>query len=138
MFFTFFKLYKWYQIAPCITYRNRILAEINIIIKTIEKTMRELENIENDNNKKYETTKKIKSLKPPNKLLIKGQDGLTADPTEQNRIVVEYFKKTLYKNKPTISEITPRQMTKHFTADEIRNVIAKMKPSKSRECDESN
>ena len=29
-------------------------------------------------------------------------------------------------------------MTKHFTADEIRNVIAKMKPSKSRECDESN
>ena len=72
MFFTFFKLYKCYQIAPCITYRNRILAEINIIIKTIEKTMRELENIENDNNKKYETTKKIKSLKPPNKLLIKG------------------------------------------------------------------
>ena len=38
----------------------------------------------------------MKHLKLPQKLLIKGKDDLTANPTEQNEIVAEYFKRTFH------------------------------------------
>ena len=57
-------------------YRNRILTEIHYIIKNEEnkknkQTTGELENMHNDNTKMYEAVKKIKHLKPLQKLLIK-------------------------------------------------------------------
>ena len=84
----------------------------------------------------YDALKKIKRLKPPQKLLIKGKDGLTANPTEQRKIAAEYFKKTFYTNKQPIRAIPPTKMAIPFTEDEIRKVIAKMKPNKSPGCDE--
>ena len=57
-------------------YRNRILTEIHYIVKNeenkkIKQTTGELENIHNDNTKMYEAVKKIKHLRPLQKLLIK-------------------------------------------------------------------
>ena len=45
--------------------------------------MCKLKNRQNDNNKIYKAVKKINRLKPPLKLLIKGRDSLTTNPTKQ-------------------------------------------------------
>ena len=84
----------------------------------------------------YEVVKKIKHLIPPQKLLIKGKNGLTANPAEQSKIIAEYFKETFYKNKQPRTIIPLARMTIPFTANEIRKAIAKMKPNKSPGCDE--
>lgn len=75
----------------------RILAEIHRIKaeenEKVKKTMDKPENMQNDNTKMYAVAKKNKYLKPPQILFIRGKDGLTTDPTEQSKIVVEYFKR---------------------------------------------
>ena len=76
----------------------------------VKKIMRELENMQNDNTKVYEAGKKIKRLKRPQKLLMKGKDGLTANPTEHSNIFVEYFTKIFNKNKQPIRAVPPTQM----------------------------
>ena len=78
----------------------------------------------------YEAVKKIKHLRPPQKLLIKGKNGLTANPAEQSKIIAEYFKETFYKNKQQRTIIPPTPMTIPFTTNEIRKAISKMKPKK--------
>ena len=37
----------------------------------------------------YEAVKKIKHLKPSQKLLIQGKNGLTANPAEQSKIIAD-------------------------------------------------
>ena len=37
----------------------------------------------------YEAVKKIKHLKPSQKLLIQGKNGLTANPAEQTKIIAD-------------------------------------------------
>ena len=78
----------------------------------------------NDNTKMYEAVKKTKGLRPPQKLLIKGKNGLTANPAEQSKIITEHFKKTFYKSKQPRTIIPPTQMTIPFTANEIRKAVA--------------
>ena len=46
-------------------------------------------------------------------------------------VVTEYFLKTFYKNKQAIRAVPQTKMTIRFTADEIRNIIAKVKADKS-------
>ena len=91
------------QIESCINrenraflkiYRNRILTEIHYIIKNeenekIKQTTAELEKMKNENNKMREAVKRIRQLRPPQKLLIKGKNGLTANPAEQSKIIAE-------------------------------------------------
>ena len=67
---------------------------------------------------------------------MRGKDGLTANRTEQSKIVKEYFEKTFCKNKQPIRAIPPTQMAAIFIVDEIRKVIAKIKRSKSPGCNE--
>ena len=43
-----------------------------------------------------EVVEKIKHLRPSQKLLIKGKNGLTDNPPEQSKIIAEYFKETFY------------------------------------------
>ena len=85
---------KKIQIESCINeenrtflkvYRNRILTEIHFIIKNeenekIKQTTAKLKNMQNGNTKMYEAVKKIKCQRPPQKLLIKGKNGLTGNP----------------------------------------------------------
>ena len=78
----------------------------------------------NDNTKMYEAVKKTKCLRPPQKLLIKGKNGLTANPAEQNKIIAEHLKETFYKNKQPRTIIPLTRMTIPFTANEIRKAIA--------------
>ena len=97
------------QIESC---RNRILTEIHFIIKNeengkIKQTTVELANMQNDNTKMYEAVKKIKRLRPSQKLLIKGKNGLIANPAERSKIIAEYFKETFYKNKRPRTIIPP-------------------------------
>ena len=54
--------------------------------------------MKNENTKMYETVKKIKHLGPPQKLLIKWKNGLTANPAEESKITAEYFKETFYED----------------------------------------
>ena len=117
-------------------YRNRISTEIHFIIKNeenekIKQTTAELENM-NDSTKIYEAVKKIKRLRPPQKLLMKGKNGLNANPAEESKIIAEHFKKTFYKNNQPGTIISSTRMTIPFTAYEIRKATAKMKPNKSR------
>ena len=91
--------------------------------------------MQNGNTKMYETVKKIKHLRLPQKLLIKGQNGLTANPAAQSKMIAEYFKETFDKNKHPRTIVPPTRMTIPFTANEIRKVIAKKKPNKSPGCD---
>ena len=49
--------------------------------------MLELENMQNDNINMHEAVKKIKCLKPPEKLIIKGKDGQTVNPTEESKML---------------------------------------------------
>ena len=58
----------------------------------------------------YAAVKKIKRLRPPQKLLIKGKNGLTTNPAEKSKIIAEYFKDTLYKNKQPSTIIPPTRM----------------------------
>ena len=49
--------------------------------------------MQNDNTKMYEAVKKIKRLRPPRKLLIKGKNDLTANLAGQSKIIVQYLKR---------------------------------------------
>ena len=132
------------QIESCINrenraflkiYRNRILTEIHYIIKNeenekIKQTTAELEKMKNENNKMREAVKRIRQLRPPQKLLIKGKNGLTANPAEQSKIIAEYLKETFHKNKQPRTIIPPTGITIPFTANKIRKATAKMKPNK--------
>ena len=133
------------QIESCINrenraflkiYRNRILTEIHYIIKNeenekIKQTTAELEKMKNENNKMREAVKRIRQLRPPQKLLIKGKNGQTANPAEQSKIIAEYLKETFHKNKQPRTIIPPTGITIPFTANKIRKATAKMKPNKS-------
>ena len=92
--------------------------------------------MQNGNTKMYEAAKKIKHLRLPQKLLIKGQNGLTANPAQQSKMIAEYFKEAFYKNKQPRTIIPPTRMTTPYAANETRKVIAKIKPKKSPGCDE--
>ena len=75
--------------------------------------------MQNDSTKMYEAVKKIKHLRPRQKPLIKGKNGLTTNPGEQSKIIVKYFKETLYKNKQPRTIIPPTRMTIPFTVNDI-------------------
>lgn len=92
--------------------------------------------MQNDNSKMYEAVKMINRLKPPQPLLVKGENGLTANPAEQSKIIAEYFKGIFFKNKEPMDHIPPTHMTKPFTVNEIRKAVTKMKSNKSPGCDE--
>ena len=93
------------------------------------------ENMQNDNTKMYAVAKKNKYLKPPQILFIRGKDGLTTNPTEQSKIVVEYFKRLFMINN-IWEPIPPTKILIPFIVDEIQKEIAKMRTNKSSECDE--
>ena len=103
-------------------YRNRILTEIHTIItleenEKVNKAMEDLKDL-HDNNKMYQAVKKIKNLKPTENLLIKGKNGLTANPTEQSEIIAEYFKNTFYKNQEPANIIPLTLITTSFNVIE--------------------
>lgn len=61
--------------------------------------------MQNDIIKIYEAVKKIKRIKPSQKLIIKAKDSLIASPTNRSMTVAEYFQKTFFKNKQPIRAI---------------------------------
>ena len=66
----------------------------------------------------------------------KRKNGLTTNPTEQSKIIAEYFKETFHKNKQPRAIIPTTRMTISLTVNEIRKAINKMKPYKTPGCDE--
>ena len=66
----------------------------------------------------------------------KRKNGLTTNPTEQSKIIAEYFKETFHKNKQPRAIIPTTRMTISLTVNEIRKAINKMKPNKTPGCDE--
>ena len=66
----------------------------------------------------------------------KRKNGLTTNPTEQSKIIAEYFKETFHKNKQPRAIIPTTRMTISLTVNEIRKAIDKMKPNKTPGCDE--
>ena len=120
--------------------RNRIMTEIHNILKheQNEKIRQALEDLENipDNNKMYEAVKRLQKLKPPQQLLIKGEDGLTVNQTKQVKIIAKYFKETFFKNAEPMPNIDPRPMSKPFTTNEIMTAVKRMKTNKTPGCDD--
>ena len=66
----------------------------------------------------------------------KRKNGLITNPTEQSKIIAEYFKETFHKNKQPRAIIPTTRMTISLTVNEIRKAIDKMKPNKTPGCDE--
>ena len=88
-------------------------------MKRKKQTTAELENMKNDNTKMHEAVKKIKRLRPPQKLLIKRKNSLIVNPAEQSKIIAEYFKETFYKNKQPRKIIPATRLKIPFTTNEI-------------------
>jgi len=108
--------------------RNRVLTEIHNILKRdenekINRTMKDLERIPHNNTKMYEAFKNINRMKPQQPLLIQGENGLTANPTEQAKIIAEHFRNTFFKNAEDNIPETPMGIP--FTAIEISKAVNK-------------
>ena len=98
-------------------FRNHILTEMHTILtleenEKIRQSTRKLEQFQ-DNHRMYQAVKNIQKLKPHEHLLIKGENGLTADPSEQCEIIAKYFKNVFFKNKEQPLVTPPTPMTTH-------------------------
>lgn len=112
--------------------RNKILNEIHHELKKEENEnilskMKPIEQMPDDPNKTYKVIKELKRLKPKTPLLIKTEQGLTANEEKQTEIIAKYFKDQFHKNAEKIPNKTPQKMRTPFTADEIKNAVMKMR-----------
>ena len=87
----------------------------------------------------YEAVKKIKQLRPLQKLLIKGKNGLTANPAEQSKIIADLKRLSIKINKPrTIIPWDPKnniqnEAKKSPGCDEIPFELIKYAPDRMHE-----
>ena len=79
----------------------------------------------------FEAVKNIKKLTPKQPLLLKSENGLTANEQQQAQIVANFFKEQFFKNSQPMPNIIPTAMKSPFTAKEIKKASSKLKNNKS-------
>ena len=95
--------------------------------------MLELENMQNDNINMHEAVKKIKCLKPLEKLIIKGKDSQTVNPTEESKMLQNILERLSTKICNLQEPYQQHKWQYPSLQDEIQKLIAKMKLSKTPE-----
>ena len=118
------------------TERNKILNEIHKELKKeengkISAQMKPIENLPDDPNRTYKAIKQLKRMKPKTHLLIKTENGLTANEETQTKLIAKYFKGQFLKNAEKIPNKQPVKMKKPFTAKEVKEAATKMKNNTS-------
>ena len=117
--------------------RNNILTKIHNIVKSknnskIDKQLEEIERTKNDSTRMFTAIKHIQKMTPKQPLLINTKEGnLTANETEQSKIIAEHFKNQFYKNDVNVTEYEATPMRDPFTSDEIQKAVNKLKNNKS-------
>ena len=85
------------------TERNKVLNEIHKEIKKeenrkISAQMKPIESMPDDPNRTYKAIKQLKRMKRKTQLLIKTENGLTANEETQTKLISKYFKEQFFKN----------------------------------------
>ena len=116
--------------------RNKCMNEIHNYIKeretqTIENQIAEIEQASHDSQKMFKVIKQVSKQKKSSKLLIKSENGLTADEQKQADLIAEYFKGQLYRNAEHMPNVKPTPMLQPFTSEEIKAAIKSLKNNKS-------
>jgi len=93
----------------------------------INRTIKDLERIPHNNTKMYEAVKNINRMEPQQPLLIRGENGLTTNSTEQAKIVAEHFRNTFFKNAEPMDNIPETPIRTPFTVIEINKAVNKIK-----------
>ena len=117
--------------------RNKILTKIHNIVKSknnskMGKQLEEIEGTKNDSTRMFTAMKHIQKITPKQPLLINTKEGnLTANETEQSKIIGEHFKNQFYKTDVNVTEYEATPMRDQFTSDKIQKAVNKLKNNKS-------
>ena len=86
---------------------------------------------QNENQRMYEAFKNINKMKPKQSLVIKSDEGLTANGGTQTKIITKYFNPIVWKDAELMANLRPTVMSNPFASDEIKKAVSKMKMNKS-------
>ena len=117
--------------------RNEILKEIHDKVRKekedkIESLVTEVERHKNDSTRMYHAIRALKVCEPKKKITVQGEHGLVTNEKEQTEIITEFFQNMFHKDtEEVIPEAQPKEMTKPFTATEVRKAIDSLKSNKS-------
>ena len=116
--------------------RNKILNTIHKEIeqrknKEINLCMEPIENMPDQPNRTYTAVKKLKRMKPKTHLIIKTENGLTANELKQTEMISEYFKKQFLKGADGMPSFNPTPMQIPFTAEELKKAATRLKNNTS-------
>eukprot|EP00794_Sanderia_malayensis_P010172 gene10172-11213_t len=123
--------------------RNQKLKEIHRILNKEEKEritekIEQIEKRKNDSNRMHIVMREIRAPKGiKQKLLVDSGEGVTANESEQVKIITEAFKEMFEKeNEGHIGNINPRKMKTPFTAEEVEKAAKSLKDNKSAGIDD--
>ena len=116
--------------------RNKILGKIHQILENeenmaVQSCLKPIEEMPDEPIKTYAAVKQMKKMKPRKPLLVKTENGLTANEQVQANLIANYFHKVFYKNAEPIPTLQPRKMKNPFTAGEIENAAKRLKNNTS-------
>ena len=122
--------------------RNKVLNQIQKAIKEeknnkLAEIMKPIENKTNPHDQMFEAIKQLKRMKPKKNLIIKTENGFTANPSKQIQLIGEYFQKQFFKNAEQPSQIEPEPMQEPFTGIETKKAAFKSKNNTSPGIDET-
>ena len=89
--------------------------------------MKPIEEMPDDPNRTYKAVKQLKRMKPKVPLLIKTENGLTANEEKQAEIIAKYFKTQFFKDAEPIPHKNPVKMQVPFTELEVKEASMKLK-----------
>ena len=104
--------------------------------KKLSEIMKPIEKKTNQPDQMYEAIKQLKRMKPKSNLLIKTENGFTANQSKQTELITNYFKQQFFKDAEKLPDIAPEQMQEPFTATEIQKAASRLKNNTSPGIDE--
>ena len=75
-------------------------------------------------------------MRPKHPLVIKSDEGLTANGERQTKTIAKYFTDIFWEDAERMPDLRPIEMSNPFTSDKIQKAMSKMKLNKSPGCDE--
>ena len=79
----------------------------------------------------FKAIKDLNKMKPKTPLLIKTENGYTANEQDQTKLIAKYFEKQFYKNWSPLPNIPPKEMKIPFNNKEIQIAINQLQNNKS-------
>ena len=116
--------------------RNETLTKIHKLVKQeetkkIERQIEEIEKTKDDSTRMFKAIKDLNKMKSKTPLLIKTENGYTANEQDQTKLIAKYFEKQFYKNRSPLPNIPPKEMKIPFNNEEIQIAINQLQNNKS-------